>query len=131
MESIPQSGRSWLFSKPLEFLHKVKYGGAVGKVTALSVTALLVTAVAMVSGWGKETLLLVGMGTVLIILLATFWMIHRTLEKYPDLALMDGTEIVAYRKIELAAKNRPMLSNSISISDPTPPLIEGPREEEE
>jgi hypothetical protein len=131
MESIPQGGRSWLFSKPLEFLHKVKYGGAVGKITALSVTALLVIAVAMISGWGKEALLFGGIGAVIVILLAAFWMIHRTLEKYPDLALMDGTEIVAYKKIELAAKNRPVLSDSVSISDPTPPLLEALREEEE
>ena len=131
MEKPPQNPRTWPFSKPLEFLQKVKYGGAVGKLTAICVAALLVIAVGMVSAWGNETVHLVAFGIIVFLVLVTFWRIAKTLEKHPELALMDGTEIIAYKRVELAAKNHPMLIDSMTIPDPAPPQIEAPREEAE
>ena len=105
-----------------------------GKLTAIAVAALLVVAVAMVSGWGNQTVLLCGLGIVVVIVFGAFWRITMTLEKHPELALLEGTEIIRYRQLELAAKNSPAIPITQAIADPSPPPpqeIEGPTEEEE
>jgi len=126
-----QKQHTWPFSKPLEFLQKVKYGGAVGKLTAITVAALLVVAVISVSSWNNEKVHIGGLIVVLFLVLAAFWRISRTLQKHPELALMDGTEIITFKRLEMAAKNQPILADSPMVSDPTPLLIEPPTEDEE
>ncbi len=42
-----------LLKLPLEFLQKVKYGGAVGKLTVITVVAMIVLAVAIGAVWGN------------------------------------------------------------------------------
>ena len=91
---MPEKNR-WPFSIPLEFLHKVKYGGAVGKLTAIAVAAVVVCGIAMVCGWGNQTVILTAIGAVLVVVFGAFFEIRQTLEKHPELALLDGTELVA------------------------------------
>jgi hypothetical protein len=116
----------WPFSKSLEFLHKVKYGGAVGKKAAITNVALIVLAIALVAVWGKVyAVLLIALG-VLIVFGGSLKSIDKTLEKHPELALLDGTEMVAMKKLEMAAKNVPILPEAPLILDPEAPegLIE-------
>jgi hypothetical protein len=123
--------QAWPFTKPLEFLQKVKYGGAVGKLAAITVAALIVVAVIMASAWNNERVHIGGLIVVVLLVLAAFWRIAKTLDKHPELALLDGTEIVTMKRLEMAAKNKPVLEGSPMISDPAPPLIEPPRDDAE
>lgn len=94
----------WPLSKPLEFLHRVKYGGAVGKLTVIAVSAILVCGVGMISGWGDPKVIFGAIMAILFIVWLSFRQIGQTLNDHPELALMDGTEIVRIREIEVAAK---------------------------
>jgi len=126
MENNQKLPPSWPFSKPLEFLQKVKYGGAVGKLAVITVVALIVVAVGLVSAWNNQAVHLAGFGLVFLIVVMAFVWISKTLKQHPELALLDGTEYVTLQKIQLAAKNQPMIPDSPTISDPTPPLIDAP-----
>ena len=124
--------QQWPFSKPLEFLQKVKYGGAVGKLTVIAVAAILMCGVAMVSSWGQEHVAFVALALVFVIVVGVFYEIRKTLERHPQLALMDGAEIVTLRKIELAAKNSPILPiDAQPMQDPSQPPERHSAEEEE
>jgi hypothetical protein len=129
----------WPFSKPLEFLHKVKYGGAVGKKTVITVVALIVLAIGIVSiaalRGSVVSILLLAMLAVGVFVWALA-SIDRTLVKHPELALLDGTEFVALRKAEMAAaKNMKVVDITPAIPDPTRPTRQittaTPIEEEE
>jgi hypothetical protein len=109
------------FSKPLEFLQKVKYGGAVGKKTAIAVAAIITCGVGMVCGWGNQTVILIAIAAVVLIVVLAYRDINHTLEKFPELALMDGTEIVALRKAEMAAKNKIVIDITPAIENPRHP----------
>ncbi|HYM13233.1 MAG TPA: hypothetical protein VEU62_21010 [Bryobacterales bacterium] len=138
----------WPFSKPLEFLQKVKYGGAVGKKTAIAVTTLIVLAVALVALplslrlAGNIGALYVMIPAMLVVVAAVLWVyfdslrsIDNSVRTYPKLALLEGTDLVAYQQLEMemAAKNRPSIPEELPAPDPTPPTraIEAPVEEEE
>lgn len=118
----------WPFAKPLEFLQKVKYGGAVGKLTVLSVVALIVLAVALLSAWGNVEAVYVIVGVVFLVFGVAHFSIHKTLQKHPELALLDGTELVAYRKmeIEMAAKGFEVPTAPAIPSPDRPPVLELP-----
>jgi hypothetical protein len=115
MADVPNQG--WPFSKPLEFLHKVKYGGVVGKKTVITVVALIVLAIAILAMWGKVEPVLLIVAVVLIILFGAFRSIDASVKAHPELALMDGSEWVAYKKAEMAAKHITILP---AIAEPVP-----------
>jgi hypothetical protein len=108
--------------------------GAVGKKTAIALAAIVTCGVGMVCGWGNELVILIAIGAVVLIVILAYRDINHTLKQFPDLALMDGTEIVALRKVELAAKNMTIVDVTPSIPDPKhPPRKEllAPEDEEE
>jgi len=92
------------FKLPLEFLQKVKYGGAVGKMTVIAVVAMVVLAVAIGAVWGKERAVYVIVALVVLIFFGAMHNIQKALKDFPTLAMMEGSELVAYRKVELATK---------------------------
>lgn len=108
------------FSKPLEFLQKVKYGGAVRKKTVIICVALIVLGVCALTLWHQTYAILAIAGIVLLIVFFGLRSIDGTLEKHPQLALMDGTEIIRYREIELASKDQKIIA-------PTGTLVPGSR----
>lgn len=126
----------WPFSKPLEFLHKIKYGGAVGKQITAVIVALLVLAVVAVCTWGQiKTVYFVVPGVIVILALGLF-SVQRTLDKHPSLATLEGEEYLTYRKIEMeiAAKGFIELpANSKIIANPSglPPQLNPPKEADE
>jgi hypothetical protein len=114
----------WPFSKPLEFLQKVKYGGAVGKLTVIAVAAILICGVGMIAGWGNQIIIIIAIAAVLLIVAGSYREIRKTLEKHPELALMDGTEIVALRKAEMAVKGKIINVEATPVLDPVEPQVE-------
>ena len=100
------------FGKALEFLHKVKYGGAVGKLSAITIVALLMCGVAMVCGFREANVILPALGGVVLLVVLAFREIKTTLLKHPELALLDGTEIVALRKAQMATKDAAYIAAS-------------------
>lgn len=115
--------QEWPFSKPLEFLHKVKYGGAVGKQIVAVVVALLVLGVVSISLWGQITAAYLVVPAVIIVLFGGLFSVHRTLDKGPSLAILEGSEYVEYSKVELAAKNMPIIPPTPAIPDPKAPAM--------
>jgi hypothetical protein len=103
----------------------VKYGGAVGKKSVIAVVALIVIGIAFpVAGWmGLKEAIYAALALVVLIFFGAMKSIDSTLEKHPELALMDGMEIVAYKKVEMAAKNLPSIAETPRIADPNPPLL--------
>jgi hypothetical protein len=72
----------------------------------------------MVSAWGNETVHLAGLGIVVLLVFAAFWRIAKAIEKHPALALMDGSEIITYHKLQLAKGNPSLPIDSQPIPDP-------------
>jgi hypothetical protein len=116
----------------MEFLQKVKYGGAVGKKTAITIVVLTVLGVAITGVISfairirPESVLLVAAILVAVVALAWFAVfvfkhalgsIDTTLKNHPELALMDGAEIVKLREVEMAAKHITILP---AIAEPMP-----------
>lgn len=110
-----------------------------GKKTVIAVVALVVLATAIVCVWAKVVPILIIVGLAVFIVLMAFSSIDKTLEKHPELALLDGTEWVNYRKaeMEMAAKQlpRPLASELLSTSSPGQPQnllpSESPEEEDQ
>jgi hypothetical protein len=129
------ANQNWPFSKPLEFLHKVKYGGAVGKKTAITVVVLIVLAIALLVCWRLEmkTGVYLSLGLLIVVFIYALNSIDKTLEKHPQLAVLDGSEFVQYRKMELemAAKGILELPKSPLIPDSRHPPRQLPPAEEE
>ncbi|MBZ5594562.1 MAG: hypothetical protein LAP39_20155 [Acidobacteriia bacterium] len=93
-----------------------------GKLTAIAIAAILACCVALVSMWGQQAVAFVVLAVIILIVFGVFWEIRKTLEKHPELALMDGAEYVAYRRIQNAAKGQPtLLTEAQPMPDPTPP----------
>jgi hypothetical protein len=98
------SDNRWPFSKPLEFLHRVKYGGAVGKKTVTACVTLLMLGLAMTAVWGNVYAILAVVVVVFLVFERFNRSVDKTLEAHPELALMDGSEIVRVREMQLNAK---------------------------
>jgi hypothetical protein len=86
----------------------------------------------LVAGWiGLKEAVYGALALVVVIFFGAMRSIDKTLEKHPELALMDGTEYVDYKKIEYAAKNMPEPPwDSRVIANPggTPPQLNPPKE---
>ena len=122
----------------MDFLQKVKYGGAVGKKSAVTIVALIVLGIAIAGvvaialrvgfesvPFGILILALIGGLAFLAshVFKHALGSIDTTLKNHPELALMDGSEWVSYQKALLAAKNIPVLSEvSEPLQDPRPPI---------
>jgi hypothetical protein len=126
-----KSSQQWPLSKPLEFLQKVKYGGAVGKQAAVVIVALLVLGIALICNWGQIAAVYVVVPCVIAILAIGLISVQRTLDKHPNVAIMEGAEYVEFHRLELAAKNIPVLPETPLIADPAsavkqiePPVID-------
>ena len=119
------------FSRALVFLQRIKYGGAVGKLTAISVAAILMLGIGMICGSGKEYVILPGMVLVVVVVMLGFKAISNTLQRHPELSLLDGSDIVALKKAELSSKGTPYIPLSgiaVHGSGDSLSKIEGPKE---
>lgn len=108
----------------MEFLHKVKYGGAVGKKTVITVVVLIVLAIALLMLWplrGPVWAVLLIVGAAVLIFFGSLSSIDKTLVAHPELALMDGTEILALRKAEMATKSKTVVDIMPAVANPHHP----------
>jgi hypothetical protein len=112
---MPPDQKKPPFALPLEFLQKVKYGGAVGKQTVITVVAMIVLAVAIAAVWGNVVAVYVILGVLVLIFFGALVSIHKTLKESPSLAMLEGSELVAYRKVELATKERGPLPEATPV----------------
>ena len=92
-----------------------------GKLTVIAVAALLVSGVGMISGWGNQNVIFVCIAAVVLVVIVAFREIRQTLVNHPELALYDGSELLAYRRLEMATKDLPVLPSAPPISDPSVP----------
>lgn len=109
-------------SKWIEGATKIKFsGGVVGKVTWILVAALIATAVIC---WKAEIwwLPIVGLVVVLAILAVAFKLIIFA-EKHPHAALLEGAELLTWQRMEMAQKDKGVLTDtgsSIEVPSPKP-----------
>ena len=102
-----------------ESYSKIRFGqGVVGKTSmvALSVVFVLGTIAYKLENYPWMQFLLA-----LIIAGGFFWYFKRTIkfsEENPQLALMDGAELVAWKQIDLAAKGIPSPPDTPAIANP-------------
>jgi hypothetical protein len=113
-------------SKALQFLQKVKYGGVVGKKTVMTVVALIVLGTTALALAIRGDMIVLGAIVVLIpiVLFGSFKSIDANIQQQPQLALMDGTEIIAWNKAQAALKGKryPVIDlNATPIADPSHP----------
>lgn len=114
-------------------LHKVKFGrGAVGKIAVIIAVALIALGSigvrvggtgGLVVGGGIVLVTLAGLGVILYIVMAR-----------PELAVLEGTELVMYKHVTtLAAKGIPEIPASPVIPDPSgkPPQLQPPQDQEQ
>lgn len=106
-----------------ESLDKIRLGpGVVGRSATVAVAALIVLAVAAYK-INNDYFLFAIVILVVLIFAGFFWGAMRYADRNPAAALLEGAELVTWRKQELAAKNVPHLPDSPVITDPRPPSI--------
>ena len=130
-----QDKSRWAFPK-MEFLQRVKYGGAVGKKTAIAIVALTVLGVAIAGVVAFALRIPVESILWIVVILASILglaslavlvfkqaleSIDTTLKDHPELALMDGAEFVNLKKAEIAAKNKVVIDITPAIPNPKHP----------
>jgi hypothetical protein len=97
-----------------ETLHKVKFGrGTVGKVAIIAVASL--TAIGAATFHLEGTNALIGIGALVLITFAVLGIILYVVVARPELAVLEGTELLMYKQITLGIKDNPQIANS---SDP-------------
>jgi hypothetical protein len=84
-------------------VQKIKFGrGAVGKISVIAVAAVIAVG-AMAVRIGANAVYM-GIGAVSVIALGSFVLIGYIVCKRPELAVMEGAELVMYQHAQLAAK---------------------------
>lgn len=89
-----------------ESIHKIKLGrGAVGKITVVAVVAI--TAIALVGyRLTTNTAQLIAVLAVGVICLSTLGSILYVIKRQPELAVLEGAELVLYKQIVLGTKTQ-------------------------
>lgn len=104
-----------------ESLQKIKLGrGAVGKITVITVVALLSIAAVGYRITGTPYILAL-VGIIAFIALAALACILYVIVKQPEIAVLEGAELVLYKHVTLGVKDRPSLPSSPPI--PEPPVL--------
>ena len=99
-----------------ETVQKIKFGrGAVGKISVITVAAVLAIGGMALRLGASGTY--VGICGVVLVALASFGVILYIVCKRPELAVMEGAELVMYQHVTLGAKGRPSFP-----LDPTPAI---------
>jgi hypothetical protein len=99
-----------------ESLYKVKFGsGAVGKLSGVALVALLAIALGIYRSGADG--ILIGIGAVLVVFVSTAGAILYIVKVRPEVAVMEGMELVQYKQVTLAAKG-----HIPDISDRLPPV---------
>ena len=108
-----------------ESLHKIKLGrGAVGKITVITAAALIA-----IGGVGLKLSdvgalpILVAIGALVLIALAGLGCVLYVITKQPEIAVLEGAELVLYKQITLGVKGHPVLSPPTPVAE-TPNLPE-------
>jgi hypothetical protein len=100
-----------------ETLHKIKFGrGAVGKVAVIAVFAILGIAGVGLRLTGEGALL--SIGAILFIVLCVLGVIVFVVIRQPELAVLEGTELVLYKQVTLAAKGSNLNRQLPPVPDP-------------
>lgn len=93
-------------------LDKVRLAqGVVGKSSYVAATALLALLVVAFSLKDSGYLLAIGL-IILLLFVVYFAGVLWFATRHPDMALLEGAELVKWRQIDMAAKGHPSLSNS-------------------
>lgn len=89
-----------------------------GKKAVITVVALIVVAIAIVSLWGNVWPVLALAMLVVVLFFGSMKSIDDSVKANPDLSLLDGAEVVALRKAEMAAKNTTVIDITPAIANP-------------
>ena len=131
----PSDPGSFLKFKPFEFLKKVKFGGVVGKKTAIAVVVLIVLSIAIGFLHGFMWAILAVAVLAVIVCFGAFWSIDKTVATYADRSLMEGDQLLALIKAEMAtAKRKGVVDIKPAIANPRhspPTLLEATRAKDE
>ena len=123
-------------SNSFAFLTKIKYGGPIGKIAAVGITFFVTLCFGLLAAWGN--LYLVG-GIVVVAFLSLIFLISRieaVFKSNPEMATLEGREVIQYRQIELKSKNHAPIPVVEKTTDPelpqvSPPLLAGGADEKE
>jgi len=86
-----------------ETLQKVKFGrGTVGKLAIIGVSSLAAISLAAVHLTGNQAL--IGIGAMVVITLSVLGLILYVVVYRPELAVLEGTELVMYKQVTLGMK---------------------------
>lgn len=106
------------FWKSFGFLTKMKYGGIVGKVAAIGIVFFLVLCAAIAFGHSFMWVIVLCVFAALAGLIFILNKIQKLFEINPELATLEGTEIIRYKQSELASKNHPVITVTALTTDP-------------
>lgn len=118
---MSSSDPSAVVEKVLESARNVRFGR--GVVSKTSYIAAFVVALWGVIAWRWSESLMMNAGLLIIGLVATLfavWFIRGTrtfAEQNPELALLEGTELLEWRKLEVAAKGLPPVKDQVLLED--------------
>jgi hypothetical protein len=100
-----------------ESLQRIKFGrGAVGKIAVVAVACAVATgAVAFhISPTGELAVL----GVIGIIFIGSILAILRVIDKQPELAVLEGMELVRYKQVTIGSKDYVPLLETLPVPDP-------------
>jgi hypothetical protein len=114
-----------------ETLQKVKFGrGTVGKIAIIAVFSLGAISVATFHLAGTQAL--IGIGALVLITLAVLALILYVVIFRPELAVLEGAELVMYKQVTLGMKETPHIPSArpiLPVADITPLLHDAQSEE--
>jgi hypothetical protein len=104
-----------------ESLHKLRLGrGFVGKLSVVAIAAIAAVAYVAAKA-GGATLAWGAIVAVCLVFGAALWGTLWVISAHPELALMEGAELVMWQQLKTAVKGEPPFIDSVPIPDPALP----------
>ena len=114
--SIPETLKS--LGIAAESVERIRLGrGVVGKTSIVAISAMIVLGIVASRLKSDEFLFTIGLA-VLIGFIIYFFTILKFAKERPGEALLEGAELLVWKKYDLAAKDVPKIPESPSITDP-------------
>jgi hypothetical protein len=99
-------------------VQKIKFGkGAAGKIAVVSVFAVLGIA-ALGFKLSGNTAILAAMGLIALVFVGAVCAVLGVIHKQPEMAVLEGAELVLYQQVTLAAKGIGVVQNVLPILNP-------------
>ena len=110
------------FWQTFSFLTKVTYGGIIGKIAAITIVFFLLLCCFVFAARASPILMGALLLVALVALIFVVLRIEAIFKANPEMATLEGTEVIKYRQAELKSKNHSAIAIIDVTKDPELPV---------